>query len=150
MSLPPRDSEATTSTVFWGEDEGPVVMVWDDMTQEEQVISQTVISGGKDWVVWRTKPAQIKLGENTVGDQIHQEGTTFLEEFGRRLEGVHPQGSKSQRRSENGSGGAFTRRKDWYRLNDILLNVSDSLAFSLSSHRHSYKSLLFNSRFIVS
>jgi hypothetical protein len=61
-----------------------VVMVWDGMTQEEQVIPQTVISGEKDWIIWRTKPIQSK-----------------------------------QKRSENGSGGDFTRRKDWYRLNDI-------------------------------
>ena len=45
--------------------------------------------------------------------------TAYLEEFGTRLEGVQTRGSKSQRRSENGSGGDFTRRKDWYRLNDI-------------------------------
>jgi len=57
-SPPPRDSEETTTTVFWGDDEGPVVMVWDGMTQEEQVIAQTVISGEKDWVIWRTKPTR--------------------------------------------------------------------------------------------
>ncbi len=115
-SPPPRDSEETTTTVFWGDDEDPVVMVWDGMTQEEQVIAQTVISGEKDW---RMKPTQGKLGENATGDRIHQGATVFLDEFGTRLEGVHPRGSKSQRRSENGSGGVFTRRKDWYRLNDI-------------------------------
>jgi hypothetical protein len=63
-------------------------MVWDGMTQEEQVIAQTVISGEEDWVVWRTKPAQSKLGENAAGDQIHQEAMVFLEEFGTRPEGV--------------------------------------------------------------
>jgi hypothetical protein len=88
------------------------LMVWDGMTQEEQVIAQTVINGEKDWVVWRTKPTQSKPGENAAGDRIHQEATAFLEEFGTR-------GSKSQKGSENGSGGGFTRRKDWYRLNDI-------------------------------
>ena len=31
-------------------------MVWDGMTQEEQVIAKTVISGEKDWVIWRMKP----------------------------------------------------------------------------------------------
>jgi hypothetical protein len=67
-------------------------MVWDGMTREEQVIAQT---------------------------EIHQEATNFLEEFGTRLQGAQPRGSKSHRRSENGSGGDFTRRKDWYRLNDI-------------------------------
>ena len=118
-SPPPRGSEATTTTVFWGDDEGPVVMVWDGMTQEEQVIAQTVISGEKDWVIWRTKPTQSKPGENAAGDRIYQEATVFLEEFGTKLEGAMPRGSKSQKRSENGSGGGFTRRKDWYRLNDI-------------------------------
>ncbi len=39
-SPPPRDSEETMTTVFWGDDEGPVVMVWDGMTQEEQVIAR--------------------------------------------------------------------------------------------------------------
>ncbi len=29
----PRDCEETTTTVFWGDDAGPVVMVWDGMTQ---------------------------------------------------------------------------------------------------------------------
>ena len=60
-----------------------------------------------------------KLGENDAGDRIHQEATAFLEEFGTRLEGALSRGSKSQKRSESGSGGDFTRRKDWYRLNDI-------------------------------
>jgi len=75
-----------------------MVMVWDGMTQEEHVIAQTVISGEKDWVVWRTKPAQSKLGENAVVDQIHQEATAFLEECGMRLEGVHPRGSEKVRK----------------------------------------------------
>jgi hypothetical protein len=43
-SPPPRDSEETTTTDFWGDDEGPVVIVWDGMTQQEQVITQTVIT----------------------------------------------------------------------------------------------------------
>ncbi len=62
-------------------------MVWDGITQEEQVIAQTVISGKKDWVIWRTKPTQSKLGENASGDRIYQEATAFLEEFGTKLEG---------------------------------------------------------------
>jgi hypothetical protein len=118
-SPPPRDSETTTTTVFWGDDEGPVVMVWNGMTQKEEVISQTVISGEEDWVIWRIKPTQSKLGENAAGDRIHQEATVFLEEFGTRLERALSRGSKSQKGSENGRGGGFTSRKDWYRLNDI-------------------------------
>ena len=94
-------------------------VVYYGMTQEEQVIAQKVITGEKDWVVWRMKPTQNKPGENAAGDRIHQEATALLEEFGTRLEGTQSRGSTSQRRSENGSGGGFTRRKDWYRLNDI-------------------------------
>jgi hypothetical protein len=42
-------------------------MVWDGMTQEEQVtvISQTVINGEKDWVIWRIEPTQNKVGEQS-------------------------------------------------------------------------------------
>ena len=118
-SPPLRDSKKMTTTIFWGDDEGPVVMVWDGMTQEEQVLAKTVIRNEKDWVIWRMKPAQSKLGEDPNGNRTHQEATSFLEEFGTRLEGVQPRGSKAQRRSGNGSGGGFTRRKGWYRLNDI-------------------------------
>ncbi len=81
--------------------------------------------GEKDWVIWKMKPTQNELGENAVGDRIHQEATVFLEEFGTRLEGTQSRGSKSQRRSENGSGGGFTRRKDWYHLNDIRTTAYD-------------------------
>ena len=42
-SPPLRDSKKMTATIFWGDDEGPVVMVWDGMTQEEQVREKTVI-----------------------------------------------------------------------------------------------------------
>jgi hypothetical protein len=70
-SPPSRDSEETTTTVFWGDDEGPVVMVWDDMTQEVQVIAQTVISGEKDWVIWRTKLTRSKPGENAAGYHLN-------------------------------------------------------------------------------
>ena len=83
------------------------------------MLAKTVIREEKDWVIWRMKPTQSKLGEDTTGDRTHQEVTAFLEKFGTRLEGVQPRGSKAQRRSENGSGGGFTRRKGWYRLNDI-------------------------------
>jgi len=43
-SLPIQDKKKTMTTVFWGDDEGPVVMVWDGMTQDEQAIAKTVIS----------------------------------------------------------------------------------------------------------
>ncbi len=117
-SPPPRGSEETTTTVFWGDDEGPVLKVWDGMTQEEQVIAQTVISGEKDWVIWRTKPTQSKLGENAAGDRIHQEATAFLEEFGTRLEGALPRRSQSPKKGQK-TDPEEASQKDWYRLNDI-------------------------------
>ena len=86
-------------------------MVWDGMKQKEQEIAKTVISREKDWVIWRMKPTQIKLVEDSTGDRIHQTETVFLEEFGGRLEGEQSRVSKSQRKSENWSGGGFTRRK---------------------------------------
>jgi hypothetical protein len=52
-------------------------MVWDGMTPEEQEIAKTVISGEKDWVIWRMKPAQIKPGEDAAEDRIHQASTAF-------------------------------------------------------------------------
>jgi hypothetical protein len=76
------------TTVFWGNDEGPAVMVWVGMTQDEQVTAKTAISGEKDWVIWRMKPTRSKPGEDETGDQTHQEETAFLEEFGTRLEGI--------------------------------------------------------------
>jgi hypothetical protein len=85
-----------------GEDEGQVVMVWDGMTQEEQVIAKTVTSGEKDWVIRRMKPTHSKLGEDATGDQIHQEETVFLEEFGTRMEGVQPRGSNPKESQKMG------------------------------------------------
>jgi hypothetical protein len=60
----------------------------------------------------------VRMLSGTESTKKHK-ATTFLEEFGTRLEEALSRGSKSQKRSENGSGGGFTRRKDWYRLNDI-------------------------------
>ncbi len=77
-SLPFRDSKKMTATIFWGDDKGPAVMVWDDMTKEEQVLAKTVIREEKDWVIWRMKPTQSKLGEDATGNRTHQEATTFL------------------------------------------------------------------------
>ena len=91
--------------------------------QEEQVWAKTVIRDEKDWVIWRMKPAQRKLGEDANGNRTHQEATVILEEFGTRMEGVQRRGSKAQKRSGNGSGGGYTRSKGWYRLNDISTTV---------------------------
>jgi hypothetical protein len=43
----------------------------------------------------------------------------FLEQHGTRLEVIKPKGPKAQRTSEGASRGGSTRRKGWYRTNDI-------------------------------
>ena len=40
------------ATIFWGDDQGPVVMVWDGTLPGEQESSKTIISGEKDWIIW--------------------------------------------------------------------------------------------------
>ena len=52
-------------------------------------------------------------------DRKSQEVTDFLEQHGTKLEGIKPKGKKVQWTSENVSRGGFTRRKGWYRTNDI-------------------------------
>jgi hypothetical protein len=61
--------------------------------------------------------------ERAGADRQFQE-TTFLEQHGIRLEGTKPKGKKAQRTSENFSRGGFTRRKGWYRTNDIRTTAS--------------------------
>ena len=39
------------ATVYWGNDQGPVVMVWDGMLPGEQERAKTIISGAKDWII---------------------------------------------------------------------------------------------------
>ena len=107
------------TTIFWGEDRGPVVMVWDGMLSREQERAKTIISGEEDWIIWRVKPAIGKQGEQPGGSGNCQSTTDFLEQFGTRVEGIQPKGPKAQRTSESRSRGGFTRRKGWYRTNDI-------------------------------
>ena len=39
-------------TAAWGDDEGPVVMVWDGILPEEQEIAKKVIREENDWIIW--------------------------------------------------------------------------------------------------
>ena len=48
----PTQDEGDT-TVFWGDDQGPVLMVWDGMLPGEQERVKTIITGEEDWIVWR-------------------------------------------------------------------------------------------------
>ena len=40
------------STIFSGDDQGPVVMVWDGMFPGEQEREKEIISGEEDWIIW--------------------------------------------------------------------------------------------------
>ena len=102
--------------IFWGDNHGPVVLVWDGMLPVEQESAKRIITDEKDWVLWRVKPTRGVLGER-VGTSL--ETTEFLERHGTKIEGIRPRGSKAQRTSENTPRGGFTRRKGWYRTNDI-------------------------------
>ncbi len=39
------------ATVYWGDDQGPVVMVWDGMLPGDQEKTKTIISDEKDWII---------------------------------------------------------------------------------------------------
>jgi hypothetical protein len=54
-----------------------------------------------------------------VGADRQSQETSFLEQHGIRLEGTKPKGKKAPWTSENFSRGGSTRRKGWYRTNDI-------------------------------
>ena len=45
-----RDMGKLAPTVFWGDDEGPTVMVWDGILPEEQEIVK-VIREENDWII---------------------------------------------------------------------------------------------------
>ena len=117
----PTQGEGDT-TIFWGDDQGPVVMVWDGMLPGEQERAKTIISGEKDWiqVFGESIPRKVNR-ESGLGapGTVRRPGTDFLEQFGTRLEGIQPKGPKAQRTSEGRSRGGFTRRRGWYRTNDI-------------------------------
>ena len=40
------------STICWGDDQGPVVMVWDGMLPGEQEREKKIIGGENDWIIW--------------------------------------------------------------------------------------------------
>jgi ribonuclease HI len=117
------DTDERDPSVFWGDNKGPVVMVWDGMLPGEQETAKKIITGENDWIIWRVKPSRGAFGERAGADRQLQE-TAFLEQHGVRLEGTKPKGKKAQRTSENPSRGGFTRRKGWYRTNDIRTTAS--------------------------
>ncbi len=89
----------------------------------EQESAEKIITGENDWIIWRVKLSRGAFGERAEADRQLQE-TAFLEQHGVRLEGTKPKGKKAQRTSENCSRGGSTRRKGWYRTNDIRTTTS--------------------------
>ncbi len=81
------------STIFSGDDQGPVVMVWDGMLPGEQERAKEIINGEEDWIIWWVKSAKGEQGERSGGSGNGQSSTDFLEQFGTRLEGIQPMGS---------------------------------------------------------
>jgi hypothetical protein len=98
-SLPAQ--EERDWTIFWGDNQGPVVMVWDGMLPGEQESAKKIITDETDWIIWRVKPPRGASGEQVGTDRQSQETTDFLERHGTRLEGIKPKGKKAQRTSEN-------------------------------------------------
>jgi hypothetical protein len=90
------DAEERDPSVFWDDNKGPVVMVWDGMLPGEQESSKKIITEENDWIIWRVKPSRGAFGERAGAGRQLQE-TVFLEQHGVRLEGTKPKGKKAQR-----------------------------------------------------
>jgi hypothetical protein len=39
------------SSILWGDNQGPVVMVWDGMFPGEQETAEKIIHGENDWII---------------------------------------------------------------------------------------------------
>jgi hypothetical protein len=113
------NQEERGSPIFWDDNQGPVVKVWDGMLPGEQESAKKIITDENDWIIWRVKPPRGDLGDQVGTDRQSQVTTDFLEQHGTGLEGIKPKGSKAQRTSGNVSRGGFIRRKGWYHTNDI-------------------------------
>jgi hypothetical protein len=49
------NQEERDSPIFWDDNQGPVVMVWDGMLPGEQESAKKIITDEKDWIIWRGK-----------------------------------------------------------------------------------------------
>jgi hypothetical protein len=53
------DAEERDPSIFWGDNKGPVVMVWDGMLPPgEQESAKKIITEENDWIIWRVKPSR--------------------------------------------------------------------------------------------
>jgi hypothetical protein len=89
------------------------------MPPGKQESAKKIITDENDWIIWLVKPPRGVSGKQVGTDRQSQETTDFLERHGTRLKGIKPKGEKTLRTSENVSRGGSTRRKGWYRTNDI-------------------------------
>jgi len=67
MSAPPFFQSAGRGDLkFWGEDDGPTVVVWESLSESEQEQRSVKMGKSKDWVVWlrsRKKDEEQRLFE---------------------------------------------------------------------------------------
>ena len=47
----PPTQEKGDSSIFWGDNQGPVVMVWDGMLLGEQESAKKIIADENDWII---------------------------------------------------------------------------------------------------
>jgi hypothetical protein len=64
-----QNQEERDSPIFWGDNQGLVVMVWDGMLPGEQESAKKIITDDKDWIIWRVKPPRGDLGEQVGTDR---------------------------------------------------------------------------------
>jgi hypothetical protein len=53
------NQEERDSPIFCGNNQGPVVMVWDGMLPGEQQSAKKIITDKKDWIICRVKPNEV-------------------------------------------------------------------------------------------
>ena len=82
--------EEGDSAIFWGDNQGPVVMVWDGMLSGEQESAKRIITEEDDWIIWRVKPPRCASGGQVGTDRQFQEVTNFLEQHGTKKDGTAP------------------------------------------------------------
>jgi len=110
MSAPPfLQSAGRGDLKFWGEDEGPTVVVWESLSETEQEQWSKKMGKSKDWVVYcrsRKKDEEQRLFE-VDGKEI----------FSNRNKQAKPKvGEKTDKK---GGKGQSVRWKAWWRQGNI-------------------------------
>jgi hypothetical protein len=81
------------SSIFWVDNQEPVVMVWDGILPGEQESAKKIITDEDDWIIWRVKSPRDDSRGRVGTDRQSQEITDFLERHGTRLEGIKLKGT---------------------------------------------------------